>query len=964
MVSNYDEAGDEIRPSAYDPVSIGGGGKTWRSVAEDQPWFANMPTDINSARQQAQSEFDRTGGPSQYLTPEAQELYGRNPLQEAFHLAGEVFDPLGAAGVPSNTELLRRTGIPADRLPAPIQHGLDIVRPSFAAGPEAALRIGAEIAGGGLVGGELGGLIGGDRGREIGETIGEFAGPLVGHPAQRLAEHLGNAINDLGVELPRQEIGRGVREDTFFPRQAVRGGADVPDDIMEIYAKGSRGEELTAAESKRAQDFIQQSVIDNGPPSRERKVALGRASQNQEEITQRQENIRARRAGARETEPQPSPEEVKVVEDLRGSLPETVNQGVLGSNKPIEPSGYNASFDNGPLLPYGTPQRDLEGKIVPGQQGMIPADYGEPTPRITPAQAAEMEMAHGDMPIAQAINNPNGPTQFPSAPHALGAEGYQASLEGARGAGQAQEFPAQYRTGLGNVERGGQGSLWPEELLKTNDAIMESSNPAFREGVTTPRISPREAAELEMSGKPVAQATSNPERVIAARGGAQQPPEPPYKAPWMPGMEPEEPRGSFGATLKENAGDILRAPITIRSQYDLSAPGRQLLKALVAHPTLIAQTFRTQWQSLRSEEAYQAAQAVIEKAPWKVYRDIAGVDIADLASKREEQINSRLVEKLPGARQTERAYTAAINNARDWLFQNMLSQVDPSLLTESGLKNGGEAELKRIGKLVNASTGRGTLGKLAENSIAGQPLFWAPKMIAGNIQVPLSAAFSSSPIVRREAMRQMVAFVGTNLAILGTIKALGIADVEVDPRSSDFGLIRIGDRRYDTWAGYKPIATLIGRLGSGALDMSNNKTINTSEGEGVYNTKEFKDVMGNFLRSKLAPIPSEVLSQSFGRDFTGQKVDQATGGRIGHAAAALAAPLFGEQLLEEIGYLGKQGYEENGAAGAAKAIGTSAGANIPYFFGLGGGYYTPNQNDSGGLPKAPSLKLPSLPKVR
>lgn len=451
-------------------------------------------------------------------------------------------------------------------------------------------------------------------------------------------------------------------------------------------------------------------------------------------------------------------------------------------------------------------------------------------------------------------------------------------------------------------------------------------------------------------------------------GGAPPPPEGGSQASFG-GMElPKPPATTFGQRL----GDVLSAPMSAKSTYDLSAPGRQLAPMLYGHPTAIPGVLRAQTRALLSRDAFEAAQEALRKSPNAVYRELAGVELGGITGglQREEQIGSNLAAKiLPKSERFNDAYTAAINEGRNWLFDQMLAKMNPADLTEAGLRNGGIDQLKQIGRLVNASTGRGDLmGLLTKGSVAevaGQPLLWAPKLLAGRVQLPASM-FSSNPIVRNEAARQMAAFVGVNTAVLGMIKASGVADVELDPRSSDFGEIRIGNRRFDPWAGYKPMVNLIVRLGVSAKDQigetfpqtglasdtPNVKRINTPAGAGGLYSKDALNVVGDFLRAKLAPVPGEVWNQAIGKAITGADVTQPIGnaggkvaGRAEHAVAGLLAPIFLESLGQELGYTVPRGYEQGGVGGALAEVGKSALANIPYAGGVGGGYYTPSPED-------------------
>jgi hypothetical protein len=426
------------------------------------------------------------------------------------------------------------------------------------------------------------------------------------------------------------------------------------------------------------------------------------------------------------------------------------------------------------------------------------------------------------------------------------------------------------------------------------------------------------------------------------RAGGTRPPIPPDDAGaqgMFGGFEPPKtPAPSFGERLR----DLASLPITAKSTYDLSAPGRQLAPMLYAHPTAIDDVLKAQTAALRSQAAFDASQEALRKRPWAAYRDLAGVELGGITDGlvREEQIGSRLAERLlPGSTRFNDAYVAAVNEGRDWLFKLMLDQMEPSMLTEAGLRAGGIEELQRIGRLVNASTGRGTIAKtLTENQVLGQPLFWAPKLLAGRVQLPFGV-FSSSSIVRKEAARQVAAFVGINMAILGMIKATGAADVEIDPRSSDFGQARVGNRRFDVWAGYRPIVNVVARLGisatnrAGLTDMDNIKRINTPEQAGSTYSRDSLDIVSRFLRTKLAPLSGAAITQATGENVIGEPVGEGWT-RAGRLGVDLLAPIFLANLAEEV-ILGAQAGDMGRVAEALAAA--------PFeFAGGGGGYYKPS----------------------
>ncbi|KKL86679.1 hypothetical protein LCGC14_1942360, partial [marine sediment metagenome] len=87
------------------------------------------------------------------------------------------------------------------------------------------------------------------------------------------------------------------------------------------------------------------------------------------------------------------------------------------------------------------------------------------------------------------------------------------------------------------------------------------------------------------------------------------------------------------------------------------------------------------------------------------------------------------------------------------------------------------------------------------------------RILASRVQAPLQL-LSSSSMVRKLAARDLAAFVGTGIGILSMAKLAG-ADVEMDPRSSNFAKIRVGPTRLDFWAGFQPIARYVAQAATG-----------------------------------------------------------------------------------------------------------------------------------------------------
>jgi len=200
-----------------------------------------------------------------------------------------------------------------------------------------------------------------------------------------------------------------------------------------------------------------------------------------------------------------------------------------------------------------------------------------------------------------------------------------------------------------------------------------------------------------------------------------------------------------------------------------------------------------------------------------------------------------------------------------------------------------------IGRVANTLTGRGDLGR-AEGSKVTETLnnvFFSPRYIMANLDTlsfGLRHYEKSSPLARKIAATnslRIILGIGTILAIA---KAVNPDSVEEDPRSSDFGKIRVGNTRFDVTGGLNGYATLGARLlpavlGQKAYTKSATTGKLTQLNSGKFGSQTTFDVFVNFFSNKLAPVPALWRDILKGKDFSGEKVTPVS------AATNLLTPL-------------------------------------------------------------------------
>src|SRR4029077_13331357 len=99
------------------------------------------------------------------------------------------------------------------------------------------------------------------------------------------------------------------------------------------------------------------------------------------------------------------------------------------------------------------------------------------------------------------------------------------------------------------------------------------------------------------------------------------------------------------------------------------------------------------------------------------------------------------------------------------------------------------------------------------------------------------------------------------------------ANVELDPRSSDFGKIRVGKTRYDIWGGNQQLVRTIAQLAPTRHNgVWGQYTKSTSTGKLRHLGKgEHFDPLGRLFEGKLSPPMSLGLDIKRGEMFAGQK---------------------------------------------------------------------------------------------
>lgn len=370
----------------------------------------------------------------------------------------------------------------------------------------------------------------------------------------------------------------------------------------------------------------------------------------------------------------------------------------------------------------------------------------------------------------------------------------------------------------------------------------------------------------------------------------------------------------------DTSKDVLNLPRALMSTLDLSMPLRQGIVLGAGNPKRYAESFKEMFKYAFDEKAYDALQESIRRHPNYDLMKKAGVDITELGKlgSKEEQFASNLAEQIPGigklVRGSSRAASGFLNKLRSDVFNDLLSGAKAAgALTDDEV-------VKNIARFVNIGTGRGeVLDSLRGATEALNATLFSPKLVASRLQMLNPKTYMQmDPFTRKQMLLSMRNFVGAGMTALGLAKAAG-AEVGVDPRSADFGKIKIGDTRYDIWGGFQQYAVLAARLATGEMvSTTTNREFQLDEG---YKAGGRLGAATKFLEYKTAPIASFVIGSLRGKNAMGEEFD--------------VAP---EVLDRFIPMIAQDYYDLSREWGPVKA----AGMTLPGAFGVGSQTYGEN----------------------
>jgi len=343
-------------------------------------------------------------------------------------------------------------------------------------------------------------------------------------------------------------------------------------------------------------------------------------------------------------------------------------------------------------------------------------------------------------------------------------------------------------------------------------------------------------------------------------------------------MWDENKPGTIATVLGDSANKINQTLINAVASWDNSFIGRQGAITLVKSPKI--------WWNM-AEKSFKDIKKTLRGSDLQVYlarseamsrpNGINGnYEVAKLFPKTEEETPTKTLEYIPvigkGFKVFDVAFQTSAIRARADLFDMMID------ISEKTNEKIDDVLIKDLGSVVNAITARGKVGRIGASGPV-QLLMWAPRMLKADWDVLTVHTFGAglkTNFARKQSAKTITNVVIATAAVAAIASAMG-ADVEKDPRSSDFLQIKKGNTRIRIpfTRGMTQIVTLFARAAMGLAGKPAVKSTTTGEltklNSGKYGSKTVWDVGLDFLVNKTTPPARIVIDQFRGRNFQWEK---------------------------------------------------------------------------------------------
>jgi hypothetical protein len=324
--------------------------------------------------------------------------------------------------------------------------------------------------------------------------------------------------------------------------------------------------------------------------------------------------------------------------------------------------------------------------------------------------------------------------------------------------------------------------------------------------------------------------------------------------------------------IVDGIANTIRFSRAVMTGGEFSAVLRQGGFTGFGHPVIASGALKPMFQALMSEKEQFRINEEIQtrpNAPLYQRNKLQFTESGVRLSSMEEHYMFRVSEKigrnplakypLKAINAFQRAYVTYLNRLRADSFDALLDTYGDSPEMQ-----------KQIANLINVATGRGSSSVGKYVGPGANAVFFAPRYSISRFQLLLGQpGWSGNAATRKMVIQEY----GRALAGASVIYALGMmagGTVDSDPRSSDFGKIKMGNSRIDPLFGLAQVTRLLATEASGERLDRKGKEV-PIRGKVPFGQPDAYEVAANFARTKLSPAVGAGVSLAAGKDPVGQK---------------------------------------------------------------------------------------------
>lgn len=312
----------------------------------------------------------------------------------------------------------------------------------------------------------------------------------------------------------------------------------------------------------------------------------------------------------------------------------------------------------------------------------------------------------------------------------------------------------------------------------------------------------------------------------------------------------------------------------IVASFTSHAPLKHGFFALFEDPTHWAKNYFTQFSDAARQIAGKDVISAVKAEGYSRENSINGIYdkwIPGELTKTNEEFHSSLPDKIPGFSHLYKGSKAMFEGFNLRMRMDLVDHY-VNTVKKMGLDPQDKDIAKSWGQLAIDQTG----GKSKNPDALMSQFLFSQRLLHAEVNNLTLHLFdkTASKATRIQSAKTLAKVVAGVASVMYINNKLHPGSAETDPRSSNFGKVKVGDTRFDISGGYSSIVTLASRVAAAADGKSAIKSSTTGAmqklGSGFGQTS-YQTLLGDFLQGRASPPGQIIADVANGQTFAGGK---------------------------------------------------------------------------------------------